>query len=153
MTTEECEHCKGLIEIRMPVPSSGCDHLYYPDACQICKTREESRNPSETVLLKQKISILQEKLKNREQLILQQNEKISALEKEIVSFKSLAEDRRQANVLKSLRIEDLLKENAALREGLEKIKKINDDHTFNPRGCDVCNFIEKIETRVIKAEG
>ena len=32
----ECPHCRGLIEIRMPVPSSGCDHLYYPDCCKVC---------------------------------------------------------------------------------------------------------------------
>lgn len=34
---EACKHCLGLISIRMPVPSSGCDHLYYPDNCKICK--------------------------------------------------------------------------------------------------------------------
>ncbi len=31
-----CEHCKGLLSIRMPVPSSKCDHLYYPECCEIC---------------------------------------------------------------------------------------------------------------------
>lgn len=32
-----CRHCGGLVEIRLPVPSSGCDHLYYPDNCVVCQ--------------------------------------------------------------------------------------------------------------------
>lgn len=44
---QECEHCLGLIAIRMPVPSSGCDHLYYPSCCKVCKERERKLNPSE----------------------------------------------------------------------------------------------------------
>ena len=35
----KCKHCKGPIEIRMPVPKSGCDHLYYPENCVICSKK------------------------------------------------------------------------------------------------------------------
>lgn len=37
MENKICGHCHGLIAIRMPVPDSGCDHLYYPDNCEVCK--------------------------------------------------------------------------------------------------------------------
>ena len=33
-----CRHCGGPIEMRMPVPKSGCDHLYYPDNCLVCSS-------------------------------------------------------------------------------------------------------------------
>lgn len=32
-----CVHCKGDTAIRNP--SGFCDHLYYPENCQICKLR------------------------------------------------------------------------------------------------------------------
>lgn len=32
---EICEHCKG--EIRIRNPTGKCDHLYYPDYCDVCK--------------------------------------------------------------------------------------------------------------------
>jgi hypothetical protein len=34
-----CDHCGG--EIRIRNPKGFCDHLYYPDYCEICSTREE----------------------------------------------------------------------------------------------------------------
>jgi len=36
-----CPHCGGDIAIRMPVPDSGCDHLYYPNRCEICKSNAQ----------------------------------------------------------------------------------------------------------------
>lgn len=33
-----CKHCGGDIRIRNP--KGYCDHLYYPDNCDICKRRE-----------------------------------------------------------------------------------------------------------------
>ena len=33
-----CKHCKEKVAIRNP--SGFCDHLYYPDNCEICKRRE-----------------------------------------------------------------------------------------------------------------
>ena len=38
---EKCKHCKMSVEIRNP--SGFCDHLHYPEACEICDKRE---NPS-----------------------------------------------------------------------------------------------------------
>lgn len=46
-----CDHCRGLIEIRMPVPESGCDHLYYPENCDICKLN----HPTDYNLLHEKL--------------------------------------------------------------------------------------------------
>lgn len=34
-----CPHCKGDIEIRNP--TGFCDHLYYPDMCEICRGEPE----------------------------------------------------------------------------------------------------------------
>lgn len=34
----KCPHCKMDIAIRNP--SGFCDHLYYPDYCEVCKKRE-----------------------------------------------------------------------------------------------------------------
>jgi ribosomal protein L37AE/L43A len=38
---EICPHCKKPKRIRNP--SGFCDHLYYPDCCKICKSREDSK--------------------------------------------------------------------------------------------------------------
>lgn len=35
MPNEICDHCKESIWIRNP--SGFCDHLYYPEYCEICK--------------------------------------------------------------------------------------------------------------------
>ncbi len=47
----ECPHCKGPIEIRMPVPESKCDHLYYPENCFVCAMK---RKRAEIRILKSK---------------------------------------------------------------------------------------------------
>lgn len=81
----------------------------------------------------QKISILQEKVKNREQLIFQQNEKISALEKEIERLKENLDAATGKNPCCTIHgkpacsgcavdLHKLEQENAAFREGLEKIR-------------------------------
>lgn len=37
-----CNHCGGKVAIRNP--SGGCDHLYYPENCQVCsKTKADKR--------------------------------------------------------------------------------------------------------------
>jgi hypothetical protein len=33
----KCKHCKGDLSIRNP--KGFCDHLYYPDYCEICKNK------------------------------------------------------------------------------------------------------------------
>lgn len=35
MSGQICNHCHQPIEIRNP--SGYCDHLYYPDCCEVCK--------------------------------------------------------------------------------------------------------------------
>lgn len=41
---ELCAHCNGDLKIRMPVPSSGCDHLYYPENCVVCSSADKKGN-------------------------------------------------------------------------------------------------------------
>ena len=65
----ECEHCLGLICVRMPVPSSNCDHLYYPDYCKVCKKRERDRNPSTEDVLKKKLDKLWAKKEIMDELL------------------------------------------------------------------------------------
>ena len=36
-----CEHCGGLIRIRNP--KGFCDHLYYPEFCDVCEKRERKK--------------------------------------------------------------------------------------------------------------
>src|SRR3990167_5380261 len=36
MNKELCKHCGGKIAIRNP--KGNCDHLYYPDNCEVCKS-------------------------------------------------------------------------------------------------------------------
>lgn len=36
-----CEHCGGDLKIRNPMGI--CDHLYYPEYCEICSKREQER--------------------------------------------------------------------------------------------------------------
>ena len=50
---EKCKHCGGDIHIRYPVRGSGCDHLYYPENCEVCA--------EESTLLRRKTMRLQEK--------------------------------------------------------------------------------------------
>ena len=38
MVKTTCDHCGGPIAIRNP--SGYCDHLYYPECCNVCKTNE-----------------------------------------------------------------------------------------------------------------
>ncbi len=35
-----CQHCGYPIELRNP--SGFCDHLYYPDSCEVCKGKASS---------------------------------------------------------------------------------------------------------------
>ncbi len=37
---EICKHCKKPIAIRNP--SGYCDHLYYPDNCEVCKSADKT---------------------------------------------------------------------------------------------------------------
>ena len=37
----KCNHCGMDIKIRNP--SGFCDHLYYPDYCEVCKKNEAKR--------------------------------------------------------------------------------------------------------------
>lgn len=60
---KECTHCRGLISIRMPVPSSGCDHLYYPEACAVCREAERRIHPSELDLVKAELQKERERSK------------------------------------------------------------------------------------------
>ena len=32
-----CQHCGGLVDIRRPNVKIDCDHLYYPENCEVCK--------------------------------------------------------------------------------------------------------------------
>ena len=58
MKKEICPHCEGDIEIRNPTGS--CDHLYYPDACRVCRIREgRKRIALEIVMLKQRLGDLE----------------------------------------------------------------------------------------------
>lgn len=42
MTTKiKCNHCGGDIAIRNP--SGYCDHLYYPDYCEVCQYNEKNQ--------------------------------------------------------------------------------------------------------------
>jgi hypothetical protein len=47
-----CKHCGGDIRIRNP--KGYCDHLYYPENCEVCK----KANPSEIDKLKAEIARL-----------------------------------------------------------------------------------------------
>lgn len=39
LSEEICLHCNGPIAIRNP--SGSCDHLYYPENCQVCRARSD----------------------------------------------------------------------------------------------------------------
>ena len=52
-----CQHCKMEIEIRNP--SGFCDHLYYPDMCEVCK----KANPTELESLRLQVKELEEAIK------------------------------------------------------------------------------------------
>lgn len=40
-TKKKCNHCGGSIEIRNP--TGECDHLYYPENCDVCRKAEGSK--------------------------------------------------------------------------------------------------------------
>jgi len=42
-----CNHCGGNTAIRLPNPKSGCDHLYYPENCPVCRLKEPRRDTNE----------------------------------------------------------------------------------------------------------
>lgn len=50
-----CEHCEGDIEIRNPM--GYCDHLYYPDCCEICSasSKNMTADQKEIASLKSKL--------------------------------------------------------------------------------------------------
>lgn len=60
----ECDHCKGSLGIRMPIPSSGCDHLYYPDNCATCRIKH---GQPDTNALKDQITAAQERIARLEE--------------------------------------------------------------------------------------
>lgn len=41
----KCPHCGGDIEIRNPTGT--CDHLYYPDNCDVCSGESKKKNKIE----------------------------------------------------------------------------------------------------------
>lgn len=36
-----CEHCNG--DINIANPTGTCNHVYYPDYCEVCKKRERAK--------------------------------------------------------------------------------------------------------------
>lgn len=80
-----CDHCKGLISIRLPVPSTGCDHLYYPDNCATC--RGKLRPFDFEKLLDEKdarIKELEEAMRTSYDISLIRNKKIQYLKNDLV---------------------------------------------------------------------
>jgi hypothetical protein len=51
MNEKICPHCKMNIKIRNP--SGFCDHLYYPEYCDICMQREITENKNESLTKEQ----------------------------------------------------------------------------------------------------
>lgn len=96
---EICAHCKGLISIRLPVPSSGCDHLYYPAYCAHCRSKQKSFDFEAELALRDKRI---EELKEKEQQL----------------FQSWQRDVKKCSELFA-QISELKKENEAFREYIQ----------------------------------
>ena len=60
--SEICEHCNCSIDLTNP--SGYCCHLYYPDCCDVCKSK---RPKTESELLKEENQKLKEKIKQLEE--------------------------------------------------------------------------------------
>ena len=66
-----CEHC-GINQAIQPSKESGCNHVHYPEACEVCNAREELKRPYMTIKkteyksLKDEIKTLKEELQAKQ---------------------------------------------------------------------------------------
>lgn len=48
----KCQHC-GYDTCIQPPKETGCNHVYYPEACEVCDDREELKRENITISKKE----------------------------------------------------------------------------------------------------